>query len=506
MAARASSKVEVKETHLPAHRTLTDAQLMAPPEHGPLSPLTLFVYTFIASLDNLHMPFITFGEILGRNPRGIVLAVNSNFNHSCQPGYEHLIKRPKERVVATGPQKSKTRTLQGDGTCFNSAVEPVIQIKHPGLRAGKRYNVKCFPTTGETQIPGGIMPDFSDANAVLDALVAYINELRLGDLVTPPAPAPVPRGAPPATGGAGRPLAAIEAAARAAAREVELKDAPRKLVTVAKRESSMINYKFRLNRNSPRILLNLHRLARYMGILERTKLVRGKVPTTAQLQLFSDWDVIVLPPYLVRETKPPVEDGKASFRFVVGTRMPRVNAFLMGKINILGANSPECGDAIYAFLQELLRANWTMFVGLEPRRDFDSKAAAVRASAPATPPPAEPPLRALSDAEVDDCVDEAIAELEREPQELRPAEIGSGCRSNCAGECKGDCVANLAGADADRFIMDMYGDYAFVSSASTDVSMGQPDAPASAAAAAAAGAAAAAAAAGSGTLRLQSAK
>ena len=172
-----------KEPFLPNHKWLTDEVLLAPPALGPLTSLTLFVCTYVAKLDNLHISFVELTERMCRNPHGCLLAINSNFGHAAQPGYEGYLKAKKPAPVRTVPARGRPRKVQGDGTCFNSAVEPVITVDHPNIADDKVYFVKCFPTTGETQVPGVILPDISDGHIVLEAFVAYLNEMGVGDII-----------------------------------------------------------------------------------------------------------------------------------------------------------------------------------------------------------------------------------------------------------------------------------------------------------------------------------
>jgi hypothetical protein len=342
----------------PEHPWPEDGALLAAPGRSPLTPLTLFVCTYVAKLDNLNINFVDLTAILCANPRGVLVAVNSNFGHACQPGYERLLKAPKPPPARCVPARGRARKVQGDGTCFNSAVEPILSVDHPGIGGDKVYKVKCFPTTGETQVPGVICPDLSDGHTVLDAFVAYLNGLGVGN----PDPA----------------------------------DAARRLeIGIAHEQPKMLNYKCSVIRSSPRILVNLRALALYMHGLELVRAVEGVALTEAQAARFDGWPVVLLPPYPVRETKPPTDDVKVSFRFRGADRAPRINIFQEGKINILGADSTESAQKIYDFFVQLFTSNWAMLVCLQPRRDHER-----RQPARAAPPgPAAPP--ALTDAELE---------------------------------------------------------------------------------------------------------
>jgi hypothetical protein len=372
-----------KEPFLPNHKWLADDVLLAPATDV-FTPLTLFVCTYEATLANLKCNFIDLTARMCQDPHGQLLAVNSNFGHAAQPGREELLKKPKPPPPpSAAPRRSRPRKGQGDSTCFNSAIEPVLAppptLALPPSKAGKVYFLKCFPSTGEAQVPGVIMPDLSDGHLVLESFVAYLNELGVGT--------PGPDGAPMP-------------------------------VTIARERPNMINYKFRLVRHSPRILLDLVALADYLRLLEESKLTGanlaarlaeppGKRGHPLAKFVAEEWredpcgpsgphEGLALPPYPIRETKPPVDDVKISFRFQGENRNPRVNVFQEGKVNILGADSVESAHQIYAFFVDMFAKNWARLVTLQPRRDHEQRQYLRMCRTAATPPrvvvPAGPPL------------------------------------------------------------------------------------------------------------------
>lgn len=362
----------IKEVFDINHKILDDRTLLIPPQEGPLTPLTLFVCTYVAKLNNLKIDFIELTKKMCENPHGCLLAINSNFGHAAQRGYENYIKTPKPPAKKHILARGRTRKAQGDNTCFNSAIEPIIRISYPGIKEGKIYKVKCFPTTGETQIPGVICSDLSDGRAVLDVFVNYLNELGV----------------------------VLYNDGTAASSEI-----PRQ-VYIHSQQPKMLNYKFRIIRRSPRILINLRSLTDYMRILENTKATSKKVGDLS-LTMFDKWPMVILPPYSVRETKPPTDDVKVSFRFETETRAPRINIFQEGKINILGADSVEFAENIYQYFIDLFRANWSRLVCLQPRRDSEKiKIKYV------IPEYVRPPLPTMTDEELDDALDEYFAEDE----------------------------------------------------------------------------------------------
>lgn len=332
-----------KENFIADHKWQEDSTLLALPAQGPFTSIILFVCTYVAKFNNINISPAKLTEIMCASLHGPLIALNSNYGHACQPGYEHLLKFPKPSVERKTPMRGRVRKIQGNGTCFCSAIEPILAIDHPGIREDKIYKLKCFPTTGETQVPGVICADLSDGHAVLNVFINYLNDLKIG--IKDP-----------------------------------LSEDPDSClqITAVSEQPKMLNYKFRINRNSPRILVNLRMLAIYLNILEVTKLVEGATLSDDQKNKFAGWSTIVLPPYPVRETKPPIDDVKVSFRFRGQDRAPRINIFQEGKINILGADSVNSASRIYKFFSELFVNNWAMLICLQPRRDLERRQVARR--------------------------------------------------------------------------------------------------------------------------------
>lgn len=180
------------------------------------SELIMFVCTYVAKLGNININFEDLTHILCNNLHGHILALNSNYGHASQPGHESYIKSPKKQETQSLFIKHRIRRIQGDGTCFNSAIEPIIKLDN----SEKVYFIKCFPTTGETQIPGVINSDFSDGHNVLVTFINYLNDLNIsGD----------------------------------------------KQIFIEHEGPKMLNYKFRLNRINDRILINLNNIAIYLA-------------------------------------------------------------------------------------------------------------------------------------------------------------------------------------------------------------------------------------------------
>ena len=359
------------------HATLTDAELLALPAE-PISPLLLFVCTYVARLGLMHMN----GEELTKrvaaalqvNAPGGVLAVNSNYGHACLAGYEFMLKLPT--ATPRGPLHGRPRKGQGDTTCFNSAVELTLRIA--GATTTKVYKTKLFSTTGEAQVPGVICTDLSDGHAALVTLIDFLNSIGAGDLIDPEQAAAQPQWSLLRKQAEEAVLAgdalAIERYLQRLSEHIAQPLVPgsRHPVQIDFENAKMLNYKLHVNRSSPRMLVNLSALSTYLSCLERSA---PEITDAALLATLSTafnmvgTPVLVRPPFPVRETNPPTDDVKVSFRFRCGSRAPRINVFQGGKINILGADSIECAARIYEFFQILFRDNWNLLICLQPRRD-----------------------------------------------------------------------------------------------------------------------------------------
>lgn len=282
------------------------------------SELNLFVCTYVAKLANININFEQLTNILCNNLSGNILAINSNYGHASQLGYESFIKQPKKiNSKSSTYVKGRTRKIQGDGTCFNSAIEPVIKLDNS--IENKFYFIKCFPTTGETQIPGVIKNDFSDGHDVLVTFVEYLNALNIG----------------------------IN------------ENGTIKEIYIEREGPKMLNYKFKLNRETNRILINLIKIAEYLILLESNDDVN-----------VDSW-VLVTKPFPIKEIKSPVDDIKVSFRFQTSLkRAPRINIFQEGKINILGAESIDSAELIYIFLTDIFKLNWRNLINIKPEKDL----------------------------------------------------------------------------------------------------------------------------------------
>lgn len=316
------SKADIEE-FVPGYADMPDEELREMPERALTEPI-MFVCTVEADLDGLKMSVAD--SIERMTPGGVVLAINSNFNCKAQPGFEKLLKL--KRKPPRPKREGRERKMQGNGASFNSALEPIISLD---LSKPKIYKVRCFPSTGWTQVPGTLQRDLSDAREVLNAWVAFLNETKISS----------------------------------------------QPVTVRMMRPNMVNMKFRVNRSCPRILLSLQNIYDYFRVLDdhsvtakspilTLRVLEKRLPGASGTQ-----SIMVPPPHRIRELKYTLEEVKISFRIEFEGRLIRVNIFQKGKINILGANSVEAGITIHEYLYKLFSTNWNLFVVLCPRSDAE---------------------------------------------------------------------------------------------------------------------------------------
>ena len=243
------------EDYIPGFARMTDEALLS--ASGGLTEPIMFVATFEAKLSNVSMPMedaITMVDL--RMP---IVALNCNFGHKCLPGYEKYLKLKPKKAVGT-------RKGQGDRTCFNSALEPVIVLDRGDIPPSKVYYMKCFPSTGEVQVPGVLLPDMSDGTEAVNAWVGLLNYCGLGD-----------------ADNEGDPLN----------------------IAVIRSRPNMINFKFRIKRASPRVLIDLYCMASYFNTLEDMKVVEGKTISSKEADAILDklphGTSMVAPPFPVWE-------------------------------------------------------------------------------------------------------------------------------------------------------------------------------------------------------------
>ena len=294
--------------------TTVDDELLLKRPAEPFTLPVMFTCTFVTLVGNISRAHEELTGVLGpmvAAGRGGIRALNSNFGHYCQAGYERFLKRPRP------PPRRRERKRQGDASCLNSALEVTI-IPGPddntaptvvavlSKNPGKYYAVKCFPSTGIYPGAGSHLPR---------SVRRFLCRGYLG----------------PFSDRGGR------------------WNHPAIPVTILGEWPIMVNYKFLLVRRSDRVVLNLARVVEYLKSVKESG--EGL-------------------PFSIREIKHPQDSPNMSFKFVCpGGKKVRVNVFHRGKVNILGAHDTESPLAICDYLSVLFHAHWSEFVVLQPLPD-----------------------------------------------------------------------------------------------------------------------------------------
>jgi hypothetical protein len=334
----------------------------------PFSDPIMFTCTYGALINNIKRSHIELTHIL--EPSGAIKAINSNFGHKAQPGYEKFKKKTlskqdydkkklrKTRGTLT-PANIRQRKPEGDATCFNSAIEliiiPDIDDNLPKSiktifekKPEKYYAVKSFPTTGQFQVPGVLCPNFTDGTFITNLWANFLMNSRIG---TNP-------------------------------------DIPIRIVS---EKATMTNFKFHLIRCSDRIIFNLSHIVEYLEALKIAFTLKNEQLSTtdrmvAEFLLEQNnsiaWTIYTesikssaqILPFPIREIKSQQDGQNLSFKFVCVSndntmKKIRINIFYRGKVNILGADDFKNPQIIYEYICNLIKCNWSNFICLKPLSD-----------------------------------------------------------------------------------------------------------------------------------------
>lgn len=289
----------------------------------PFSPLSCFVKTMEVGF---HTFAVTYRDIVNvLEPAGAVKALNSNFGHKCQPGYEEHLKAPAAAPPAQPPRRR--RCVQGDGTSFQSAIEAVIiprpeefpdgdagGVPYPqalrdiyASRPRKVYKIKTFPSTGHTQIPGVLADDSADGEFVAQVWAQFLSDQGVG-----------------------------------------LNNEP---FTTTERPFILRNYKFQIIRPHTNMIIDTEAFTEFI--------TRLKAHNNDNLKI---WEI-----------KAPQDNQNMSFRVSVGDdgKKMRFKLFFRGKVNILGAKQEENVLHVYNVMSRHFREHWDTFVQTLPEPDDD---------------------------------------------------------------------------------------------------------------------------------------
>jgi hypothetical protein len=95
---------------------------------------------------------------------------------------------------------------------------------------------------------------------------------------------------------------------------------------------------------------------------------------------FSEWNELVLPPFLILNTKLKNNDKFISFLFIQlsdnfilkDCKIATVKIFQKGKINILGVKDQSFAQQIYAFIEKIILHNMEQFIAIKMQPDCAS--------------------------------------------------------------------------------------------------------------------------------------
>jgi hypothetical protein len=301
-----------------------------------LTELKLFVCTQSAKITDFNYSMENFTKMIKENFPDFILSLNTNYVHICQPGCEGELKlnskKKKNKIL-------KKRQTQGDETIFHSAIQLNLILNNSienylSQSKSKVYKIKLYPSTGKVQIPGIIKSDLSDGIEIINKLINYINSLPSIVLLN---------------------------------KKYEIEDI----------NTIMINYKTSLYSISNRILFNLNSIGEYIQLLEYLYIYEDMSEKWAipihEENSFKRWKKLILPPFLISDTKLKNNDKHVSFTFIpLSTeikpkkgKIATIKIFQQGKINILGIKNEFYANKIYTFLRNIIKFNIENFIVLK---------------------------------------------------------------------------------------------------------------------------------------------
>jgi hypothetical protein len=277
-----------------------------------LDDLKMTIYSYQAQVSGLIVDFLKLYYMLEPtiDETDYILALHCNFAHRINASLDDSMKEKANKIKTNA--KKKTRKPVGDGTCFNTCLEVYIKINHPLIRKDKFYKMKCSSTTGQIQIPGGLLDSKEDCRAVVNLFLDHLKKHNICD-----------------------PFAKI-----------------------VSEKISMKNYKSKIN-IQPGLDLCTHKFSRYFYNIEHGD--------------FTDFEgEYIEPPFKIRETKNPDETPRTSFKFQYGPDIKkdsfRVEIFNnekkidVGRINFKGTKVHEYAVQAYDYITQVIRVNWPVFI------------------------------------------------------------------------------------------------------------------------------------------------
>ena len=332
------------------------------------TPVKMFVCTLESKVTNIEFP--NFSDFATRmctpSAHPHIIAINSNFGHWCRPGYELFLKAKK--VKKNADKDEIERASQGDGACFNSAVEPILTIQRleVGRLPSKVYKIKFFPSTGRIQIPGIQQFDFSDGKAIMEVMLNYIKseltekfctELKSFPVVrlkNPPIPKPkrkkLKKGAveeEPIVYPEGEFSISMEPAKKITPAEIEA-------ITYTEVQPILINTKFQfiVEPNDIIVVSNLYNIMSVNVNATETQTILTQI-NAVEMPITVEPEDIIKPKRGKITALNKLTEGKISFLLSIDNVSPTILFFQSGKVNILGSKNHETTSIIYDYLYEL---------------------------------------------------------------------------------------------------------------------------------------------------------
>jgi hypothetical protein len=284
-----------------------------------LEPLKMTIYAYQAKIEGLLINFYELFELMEPtiDETDNFLALHCNFAHKINKNIPDELKERCKKTIKKKPtsKKKRFRKSVGDGTCFNTCFEIYIMIKHPDIPKDKFYKMKCASSTGQIQIPGGLLKDQEDCRMVVNTFIDHLKKYNICD----------------------------------------------QNAYLESDKISMRNYITRIN-IQPGLDLCTYKLCQYFYNIEH--------------QMFDDFEgEFIDPPFSVTEVKNPDEHPKVSFKFYYGPGPKdsfRVDIFNnqkklnIGKINFKGTKNDTYVHMAYDYIAEMIKKNWNIFIVKQP--------------------------------------------------------------------------------------------------------------------------------------------
>jgi hypothetical protein len=333
-----------------------------------VTDIIMFVCTLETRLSN--MEFNKFDDFATRictfSDHPHFVAINSNFGHYCRPGYEKFLKTKK--IKKNADANAPDRASQGDGSCFNSAIEPILTIDPlvVGTIPKKVYKIKFFPSTGRIQIPGIKLYDFSDGHTIMRVMLNYIKQELHNKFSTnllsypvimlknPPPPKPKRKKQK-------KEVAEVEIiypeGEYTVSAEPAKKITPELIdeITYSEIKPILIDTKFQFKIDPKNIIVvsNLFNILSIDVDSTEDQIVEAQI-NNETVHITIKPDEIIKPRRGRITTLNRMTEGKIAFFLSIDNIKPNVLFFQSGKVNILGSKAHEVTSIIYDYLHSIM--------------------------------------------------------------------------------------------------------------------------------------------------------